>query len=118
MATAPFAVFVAATLLILAVFAAVARSARGNRVVDYTRVNRLRLLFFVGLAVILVLFLVLTLRGCPIRVEARTPDRVVHAVGKQYAWSLTDGPGPTLAAWDSRVLADVTVPAGRRSSSA
>ena len=53
MATAPFAVFVAATLVILAVFAAVARSARGNGTVDYARVNRLRLLFFVSLAVIL-----------------------------------------------------------------
>jgi cytochrome c oxidase subunit II len=112
MATAPFAVFVAATLLILAVFAAVARSARGNRVVDYARVNRLRLQFFVGLAVLLVLFLVLTLRRLPYPVEARTPDRVVNAVGKQYAWSLTDGPGPTLASWDRDFSPVVNVAAG------
>jgi cytochrome c oxidase subunit 2 len=112
MATAPFAVFVTATLLILAVFAAVARSARGNRVVDYTRVNRLRLQFFVGLAVLLVLFLVLTLRRLPYPVEASTPGRVVNAVGKQYAWSLTDGPGPTLASWDRDFSPVVNVAAG------
>ncbi len=73
MATAPFAVFVAATLLILAVFAAVARSARGNRVVDYTRVNRLRLQFFVGLAVLLVLFLVLPSDASPIPSKRARP---------------------------------------------
>jgi len=100
MATAPFAVFVAATLVILAVFAAVARSARGGRTVDYRRVNRLRLQFFVALAVILLLFLLFTLRRLPYPVEARTPDRIVNAVGKQYAWSLTDGAGPTLASWE------------------
>jgi cytochrome c oxidase subunit 2 len=108
MATAPFAVFVAAALAILAVFAAVARSARPSRAVDYTRVNRLRLQFFIALSVILLLFLLITLRRLPYPVEARTPDRVVNAVGKQYAWSLTDGPGPgsggveapTLTSWD------------------
>jgi cytochrome c oxidase subunit II len=112
MATAPFAVFVAATLIILAVFATVARSARQSRAVDYTRVNRLRLQFFVALSVILLLFLVLTLRRLPYPVEARTPDRVVNAVGKQYAWSLTDGAGPALASWDREFSPIVNVAAG------
>lgn len=118
MATAPFAVFVAAALAILAVFAAVARSARESRAVDYTRVNRLRLQFFVALSVILLLFLLLTLRRLPYPVEARTPDRVVNAVGKQYAWSLTDGSGPggveapTLATWDRDFSPAVNVAAG------
>jgi len=112
MATAPFAVFVASTLVILAVFAAVARSARGGRTVDYSRVNRLRLQFFVSLAVILLLFLLFTLRRLPYPVEARTPDRIVNAVGKQYAWSLTDGAGPTLASWDRDFSPVVNVTAG------
>jgi cytochrome c oxidase subunit 2 len=112
MAAAPFAVFVAATLVILAVFAAVARSARDGRAVDYTRVNRLRLQFFVALAGVLVLFLVLTLRRLPYPVEARAPDRIVNAVGKQYAWSLTDGAGPTLASWDREFSPVVNVNAG------
>src|SRR6185436_11055862 len=120
MATAPFAVFVAATLIILAVFVAVARSSRDSRAVDYTRVNRLRLQFFVALSVVLLLFLLLTIRRLPYPVEARTPDRVVNAVGKQYAWSLTDSPGtgpggveaPTLATWDRDFSPTVNVAAG------
>lgn len=112
MATAPFAVFVAATLIILAVFVAVARSSRDSRAVDYTRVNRLRLQFFVALSVVLLLFLLLTIRRLPYPVEARTPDRVVNAVGKQYAWSLTDSPGPTLASWDRDFSPTVNVAAG------
>lgn len=112
MGTAPFAVFAAATLLILAVFAAAARSARENRSVDYARVNRLRLQFFVALAVILVLFLLFTLRRLPYPVEASSPERVVNAVGKQYAWSLTDGAGPTLASWDKDFSPIVNVTRG------
>ena len=104
----PFAVFVAAALVILGVFAAVARSASGT--VDYAKANRLRLLFFVSFGVILLAFLALTLPRLPYPVEARTPDRVVHAVAKQYAWSLTDGTGPTLAAWDREFSPSVTVP--------
>ena len=65
-----------------------------------------------SLGVILLTFLVLTLPRLPYPVEARTPDRVVHAVGKQYAWSLTEGPGPTLADWDREFSPTVTVPAG------
>jgi cytochrome c oxidase subunit 2 len=112
MATAPFAVFVAATLLILVVFAAVARSARDGRAVDYGRVNRLRLQFFIALAVVLVLFLLLTLRRLPYPVEARAADRIVNAIGKQYAWSLTDLGGPTLATWDREFSPVVEVKAG------
>jgi cytochrome c oxidase subunit 2 len=106
----PFAVFLAASIVILAVFGAVARSTRESRTVDYARVNRLRLLFFVSFAVILLIFLLFTLPQLPYPVEARTPDRVVHAVGKQYAWSLTDGTGPTLASWDRDFSPTVTVP--------
>jgi cytochrome c oxidase subunit II len=106
----PFAVFLAASMFILVVFGAVARSTRESRTVDYARVNRLRLLFFVSFAVILLIFLLFTLPQLPYPVEARTPDRVVHAVGKQYAWSLTDGTGPTLASWDRDFSPAVTVP--------
>jgi cytochrome c oxidase subunit 2 len=108
----PFAVFVTATVIIVAVFATVARNARGSGVVEYTRVNRLRLQFFVVLAGILVVFLLFTLRRLPYPVEASTPDRVVNAVGKQYAWSLTDGPGPTLASWDKEFSPVVNVASG------
>ena len=104
----PFAVFVASALLILGVFAAVARSASAT--VDYARATRLRLLFLLSLGVILLTFFLLTIPGLPYPVEASTPDRVVHAVGKQYAWSLTEGTGPTLDSWDREFSPSVTVP--------
>jgi cytochrome c oxidase subunit 2 len=102
-------VFVAAALVILGVFAAVARSTVGP--VDYAKATRLRLLFLLSLGGILLVFFVLTIPGLPYPIEASAPDRVVHAVGKQYAWSLTDGPGPTLTAWDREFSPTVTVPA-------
>lgn len=110
MTRTPFAVFLAAAIVILAVFGAVARSTRESRTADYAKVNRVRLLFFVTLSVILLIFLLFTLPQLPYPVEARTPDRVVHAVGKQYAWSLTEGTGPTLASWDRDFSPAVAVP--------
>jgi cytochrome c oxidase subunit 2 len=106
----PFAVFVVAALVIIGVFGAVARSTGDHRAIDYSKTNRLRLLFFVSLAVILVTFLSLTLPHLPYAIEAQAPDRIVHAVGKQYAWSLTDGPGPSLANWDRDFSPTVAVP--------
>ena len=105
----PFAVFVVSAIVILGVFAAVARG--GHQAVDYAKASRLRLLFFVSLGAILLTFLALTLPALPYPIAAQTPSRIVYAVGKQYAWSLTDGPGPTLAAWDREFSPLATVPA-------
>jgi cytochrome c oxidase subunit II len=113
MLTGPFAVFVASTLVIVAVFAGVAATTTGRpRTVDYSRTNRVRLVFAATLLVILVTFLAYTLPRLPYAAEARTPDHVVHAVGKQYAWSLTDRIGPSLETWDRDFSPTVTVPAG------
>ena len=105
----PFAVFAAAAIIILGVFATVALTGSGT--IDYAKAARLRLLFFASLGIILLAFFVLTIPGLPYPVEASTPDRIVHAVGKQYAWSLSEGPGPTLASWDREFSPLVTVPA-------
>jgi cytochrome c oxidase subunit 2 len=107
-----FALFVAAALIIVGVFWGVARSTREPRSVDYAKATRLRGVFFLSLAAILITFLALTLRQLPYPLEARTPDRIVHAVGKQYAWSLTEGAGPTLANWDQAYSPTIDVPAG------
>jgi cytochrome c oxidase subunit II len=107
-----FAVFLVSTAIILAVFGIVARSTAVHRDVDYARANRLRLLFFGSLGVILLIFLVLTLPNLPYPVEAATPERVVLATGKQYTWSLTEGTAPTLENWDTTSSPSVTVPAG------
>ena len=113
MPTTAFAIFVAAMAIIAATFLWVARSTRHQREVDYAGANRLRLVFFLSLAAILVTFLVLALPHLPYPAEASAPERVVEAVGKQYAWSLTEGMTPTLANWDSAFSPVVTVPAGR-----
>src|SRR5262245_51274190 len=112
MLTIPFAVFVASSILIVAVFGAVAGSTGNVRKFDYARANRFRLLFFGSLAVVLLTFGAITLPRLPYSTEARTPDRVVHAVGKQYAWSLTDGAGPTLETWDRDFSPTVTIALG------
>jgi cytochrome c oxidase subunit II len=107
-----FAVFLVSTAIILAVFGIVAGSTNMRRDVDYARANRLRLLFFMSLGVILLIFLTLTLPNLPYPVEASTPERVVLAVGKQYTWSLTEGTAPTLETWDTAFSPSVAVPVG------
>jgi len=107
-----FAVFLVSTAIILGVFGFVARSTNEQREVNYARANRLRLLFLVSLGVILLTFLALTLPRLPYPVEASTPERIVLAVGKQYAWSLTEGTTPTLANWDTAFSPVATVPVG------
>jgi cytochrome c oxidase subunit 2 len=107
----PFAVFLVSAVIVVSAFAAVALSTRRVRTVEYAKAMRVRLVFFVSLAAILVTFLVLTLPHLPYTIDARGPDRIVHAVGKQYAWSLTEQTGPTLATWDRDFSPVVTVPA-------
>ena len=107
----PFIVFLTSALIIVAVFAAVAFSTRQPRTIEYAKATRLRLIFFVSLGAILVTFLILTLPRLPYALDARAPDRIVHAVGKQYQWSLTENPGPTLETWERDFSPTVTVPA-------
>lgn len=101
-ANLPLLLFLAVAALIAVVFTAVARSTgEAGFHVDYARANRLRGVFLLSLAVILGIFLILTLPRLPYPVEAASPEQVVNVVGKQYAFSLTAGPGPqSLEAWD------------------
>ena len=107
-----FAVFLISTAIILAVFAMVARSTNAHRDIDSARAKRLRLLFLVSLSLILLTFLALTLPRLPYSVDASTPERVLHAVGKQCTWSLTDGTPPTLENWDTAFSPVARVSAG------
>jgi cytochrome c oxidase subunit 2 len=106
----PLAIFLAASVLIVVVFAVAAGSA--TQAVDYAKVTRARSIFFLSLGAMLAVFLILTLPRLPYPAEASVPERIVQAVGKQYAWSLTDGPGPTLATWDQAFSPVVEVPVG------
>jgi len=110
MASGPFTVFIVSTLIIVGVFAAAARRSGDGLTVDYARANRIRLMFAASLAVIVLVFLAMTLPRLPYAAEASPPQRVVHAVGKQYAWSLTEGTGPSLANWDRDFSPSITVP--------
>jgi len=112
MVSTPFGVFIASALIIIGVFAAVALSTRRPAPVDYGKANRLRLGAFGVLGAVLVFFLVLTLPHLPYNADAETPGHVVHAVGKQYAWSLTEQSGPTIETWDKDFSPTVTVRAG------
>ena len=107
-----FAVFLVSSAVVLAVFGVVARSTKMPRDISYASANRLRLLLFTSLAVILLTFLILTLPRLPYTAEASAPDRIVLAVGKQYAWSLTEGTAPTLANWEEAFSPETTVPVG------
>ena len=113
MLTIPFAVFVVSSILIMVVFGAVAGSTGTS---GTPRLRQDESFPFIVLCVA-------DGRSSHLpRADAAaasvpdsrrvTPDRVVHAVGKQYAWSLTDGPGPSLATWDRDFSPTVTVPAG------
>jgi cytochrome c oxidase subunit 2 len=98
----PLLLFLIAALAIAAVFVVVARSTSDPATLDYARANRVRGVFFLSLSVILAIFLVLTLPRLPYPVEAASPAQVVNVVGKQYAFSLTDGPGPqSLDDWEA-----------------
>jgi len=109
----PLLFFLAAAVLIATVFAVVARSTSDPATVDYARANRLRGLFFFSLIVILAIFLALTLPRLPYPVEAASPEQVVNVVGKQYAFSLTEGPGPqSLETWETEFSPVAEVRAG------
>ena len=101
MTNLPLLLFFLSTAIILIVFVGVARSAGGERKVDYARANRLRGVFFLSLLVILGIFLALTLPRMPYPVEAAVPEQIVNVVTRQFAFSLSEGPGPeSRETWD------------------
>ena len=113
MASIPVALFLVAAAIIAAVFLVVARSTRTPVEIDYSRAQRLRRMFFLSLGTILLVFLVLTLPRLPYPVEAAASEQIVNVVGKQYAFSLSTGPGPaSLDSWDRDYSPAVQVRAG------
>ena len=113
MTTIPLLLFLLSAAIIATVFVVVARSTGQEGAVDYARANRLRGVFFLSLLVVLGIFLILTLPRLPYPVEAAVPERIVNVVSRQFAFSLTEGPGPeSLETWDRDFAPDVQVPAG------
>jgi hypothetical protein len=100
MTNLPFLIFLASAAVIAAVFIWTARSTAEPSDVDYTRTRRL------------------TLPRLPYPIEAAAPEQIVNVVGKQYAFSLTSGPGPaSLDVWDRDFSPDIEVRAGMNSAS-
>src|SRR5262245_58637655 len=109
----PFLIFLASAAAIAAVFTWVARSTADGGPVERVRTERLRRVVLPSLATTLAIFLGLSLPRLPYPIEAAAPEPIVTVVGKQYAFSLTSGPGPaSLAAWDREFSPDVRVRAG------
>ena len=109
----PLLLFLLSAAIIATVFTVVARSTARGGAVDHARANRLRGVFFLSLLVILGIFLVLTLPRLPYPVEAAVPEQIVNVVSRQFAFSLSEGPGPeSLETWDRDYSADVEVRVG------
>jgi cytochrome c oxidase subunit 2 len=109
----PFIVFLASAAVIVAVFTWVARSTAEPADVDYARTRRLRRVVFASFATTLAIVLGLTLPRLPYPIEAAAPEQIVNVVGKQYAFSLTGGPGPaSLDVWERDFSPEVQVRAG------
>jgi cytochrome c oxidase subunit 2 len=111
--TLPFLIFLVSAAVIAAVFIRVARSTGERPDPDYARSQRMRRVVFVSLATTLAIGLGLTLPRLPYPIEAAVPEQIVNVVGKQYAFSLTSGPGPaSLDVWDRDFSPEVQVRAG------
>ena len=87
-------------------------STRQARDVDSSAAYKLRNAFFIGLSAIFLVLLFLTLPKMPYS-AASQPDRVVHVVGKQFAFALSENPIATDREWEEGTYsAPVEIPAG------
>jgi len=91
----------------------VALSTRQAGEVDTGAAYRLRKGFFIGLCSVFLVLLFITLPKVPYSAETSPPDRVVHVVGKQFAFALSDNPIATDREWEEGTYSKpVEVPAG------
>jgi cytochrome c oxidase subunit 2 len=82
--------FVVFALITAAIFLLVALSTRSPDELSQKGYKRVRLLILVGLTAMAVVALVLTLPTNPYPRDGVTPDRVIYASGKQFAFKLSD----------------------------
>jgi len=110
-----FVLFVSLAVIIAFVFFAVAWSTRRPHPVDYRAAGRTRQVFFFTLVGILTTFLGITLPRLPYPAEGHLPDRIVHVVGKQFAFALSESPIETDAQWEevASFAPPVRIPVGR-----
>ena len=108
-----FYLFVAISAIAVGVFVWVALSTRRPRDAGRAAATRVRTWFFGVLAAGLLGGLAWTVPHLPYPRQAQTPDRVVYAVGMQYAWGLSTDPITTPDEWQNSTFADpIEIPAG------
>ncbi len=108
-----FFFFIVVMAFIAAVFFAVGWSTRQAREVHAGAAHRLRKVFFVALSAAFLALLAVTLPRTPYSAEISQPDRIVHVVGKQFAFALSESPISTEKEWEEGTYsAPVEVPAG------
>lgn len=108
-----FYFFIVLAAFITAVFVAVAWSARQSREVQAGTAYKLRRLLFIGLSLVFLVLLAVTLPRMPYSADISQPDRIVHVVGKQFAFALSESPISTDKAWEEGTYsAPVELPAG------
>ncbi len=111
--TVPLLLFLLSTAVIATVFVVVARSTGRDAGSGPGASGRLRGVFSVSLLVILAIFLALTLPRLPYPTGDAAPEQIVNVVGRQFAFSLTEGPGPdSIEDWDRDYAPTVQVRAG------
>jgi cytochrome c oxidase subunit 2 len=108
-----FRLFITLAAAVAVVFLGVGLSTRRHR--EYSPASGLRKVFFFSLSGILVTFLGITLPRMPYPSEGEIPDRVIHVVGKQFAFAISESPIETDAQWEevTSFAPPVEVPAGR-----
>ena len=108
-----FYFFLVLMALVAIVCAWVGLSTRQARDVDSGAAYRLRKAFFICLSAIFLALLLLTLPKMPYSAETAQPDRVVHVVGKQFAFALSENTIATDKEWEEGTYAaPVEIPAG------
>jgi cytochrome c oxidase subunit II len=101
-----FYVFLILATITVLVFVYVALSTRQIRDVDYQAAYQLRRIFFVVLSVTLLALLALTLPKTPYGAEAlERPEQVVHVVGKQFSFALSNTPITNDKEWEEGTYA-------------
>ena len=108
-----FYFFLVLTGVIAIVFLAVGLSTQRAREIPAGAAYKLRKTFFFGLSILFLVLLAVTLPRVPYSAEVASPDRIVHVVGKQFAFALSETPISTEKEWEEGTYsAPVEVPAG------
>lgn len=107
MQTLAITIFLIMSAIIIAVFVRVAGSTRAPGELSLKAYKRTRFLILLGLTTTAVILLAFTLPFTPYPDGSTTPDRVIYASGKQFAFKLSDQPITREQAMDDEVFLSI-----------